>query len=433
MPLVTVDDNVAEERPVEFSVFKLIGPGLIVAATGIGAGDIISATVGGANYGVILLWVVALGAFFKFVLNEGIARFQLATGMTALEGWGAYLPRWIKGVFGIYLIIWTVGVSAALTNACGLGINNITGGAVSTVWGAVVHSVIGGLLVLMGGFTGFEKLMKVLIAAMFFSIVICAIITFGDGARVVSGLVIPSMPIGGGAYVLSLIGGIGGSVTLLSYNYWLREEKMVGARFLRFVRWDLTIAYVFTATFGISIMMIANQAFHLPGIKITNAVAVTRMAEMLGSIVGPAGFYIYSVGFWCAVFASLLGVWQSIPYMFADSYAILRKVPAERREQETSTKSKPYRLGLLFITLVPLPFAFLGQPLPIIITFTIISSLFIPFVAATLLYLNNKVDWKSPVPKNGLLNNALLVLILVLFVLVAAREIAGAVQRFMAA
>jgi hypothetical protein len=180
-------------------------------------------------------------------------------------------------------------------------------------------------------------------------------------------------------------------------------------------------------------MMIANQAFHLPGIKITNAVAVTRMAEMLGSIVGPAGFYIYSVGFWCAVFASLLGVWQSIPYMFADSYAILRKVPAERREQETSTKSKPYRLGLLFITLVPLPFAFLGQPLPIIITFTIISSLFIPFVAATLLYLNNKVDWKSPVPKNGLLNNALLVLILVLFVLVAAREIAGAVQRFMAA
>src|SRR5919106_1771683 len=107
MSVVAVDEKVAEERPVEFSVFKLIGPGLIVAATGIGAGDIISATVGGANYGVILLWVVALGAFFKFVLNEGIARFQLATGMTALEGWGAYLPGWIKGVFGIYLIIWT--------------------------------------------------------------------------------------------------------------------------------------------------------------------------------------------------------------------------------------------------------------------------------------------------------------------------------------
>jgi hypothetical protein len=33
----------------------------------------------------VLLWAVAVGAFFKFVLNEGIARWQLATGSTALE------------------------------------------------------------------------------------------------------------------------------------------------------------------------------------------------------------------------------------------------------------------------------------------------------------------------------------------------------------
>jgi Mn2+/Fe2+ NRAMP family transporter len=61
---------------------KLIGPGLIVAATGIGAGDVVSAIVGGARYGEILLWGILLGAFFKYVLNEGVARFQLATGLT---------------------------------------------------------------------------------------------------------------------------------------------------------------------------------------------------------------------------------------------------------------------------------------------------------------------------------------------------------------
>ena len=73
--------------PARFSVLKLAGPGLIVAATGIGSGDVVSATVGGARYGVLLLWAIALGAFFKFVLSEGIARWQLATGLTALEGW----------------------------------------------------------------------------------------------------------------------------------------------------------------------------------------------------------------------------------------------------------------------------------------------------------------------------------------------------------
>ena len=51
--------------------------------------------------------------------------------------------------------------------------------------------------------------------------------------------------------------------------------------------------------------------------------------------------------------------------------------------------STPYRLALLFITLVPIPFAFIDQPLIIIRTFTIVGSLFIPFLAATLLYLNN--------------------------------------------
>ena len=40
------------------SFLKLAGPGLIVAATGIGSGDVVSATVGGASYGVVLLWAI---------------------------------------------------------------------------------------------------------------------------------------------------------------------------------------------------------------------------------------------------------------------------------------------------------------------------------------------------------------------------------------
>jgi len=97
------------------SFLKLAGPGLVVAATGIGSGDVVSATVGGARYGVVLLWAIVAGAFFKFVLSEGIARWQLATGKTALEGWADHLPAWVKYYFGAYLVLWTVAVSAALT------------------------------------------------------------------------------------------------------------------------------------------------------------------------------------------------------------------------------------------------------------------------------------------------------------------------------
>jgi hypothetical protein len=250
----------ADARP-SVSVLKLAGPGLVVAATGIGSGDVVSATVGGARYGVVLLWAIVAGAFFKFVLQEGIARWQLATGKTALEGWADHLPAWVKWYFVVYLVLWTVAVSASLTNATGLGIANLTGGAISQPWGAVAHSLIGFAFVFFGGYDTFEKFMKFLVGVMGFSILFCAIFTLEDPARAAQGVLIPSIPAGSGANVLSLIGGVGGSITMLSYNYWMREEGMRGSGFLSYVRGDIAIAYLFTAVFGMSIMLIANDAF----------------------------------------------------------------------------------------------------------------------------------------------------------------------------
>ena len=128
---------------------------------------------------------------------------------------------------------WTVAVSASLTNATGLGIANLTGGAISQSWGAVAHSLIGFAFVFLGGYGNFEKLMKLLVGVMGFSILFCAIFTLDNNAvPAVKGLLIPAIPVGSGTYVLSLIGGVGGSITMLSYNYWMREEEMRGAGFL---------------------------------------------------------------------------------------------------------------------------------------------------------------------------------------------------------
>lgn len=418
----------ASKAPGSLSFLKLAGPGLVVAATGIGSGDVVAATVGGARYGVMLLWAIAVGAFFKYVLNEGIARWQLATGLTALEGWAEYLPAWVKIYFGVYLVIWTVAVTAALTNATGLGMANLTGGRISQSWGAVLHSLFGFAFVLLGGYSGFEKLMKTLVGVMGFSILVCAALTFHDAAGVVRGTLIPTIPHGAGMYVLSIIGGIGGSITMLSYNYWMREEKISGAGQLGYVRGDIAIAYLFTAVFGMAIMMTANQAFYIPGVQISNAQAVPKMAQMLSSILGRFGWVAYSVGFWAAVFASLLGVWQSVPYLYADFYSIIKKLSPAERQRVTKVTSTPYRLALVFVTLAPLPFAFTGQPIQVIVIYTIVGSLFVPFLAATLLYLNNRVKWNAPVPRNSWTTNALLLVILAMFLTVGGQEIISAIR-----
>lgn len=413
------------KKPRKIGLKTLIGPGLMVAATGVGAGDLTAATVGGAGFGLVLIWAVVLGAAFKFALNEGLARWQLATDTTLVEGWAEHLPGWVKVYFGAYLMLWTVAVSAAMASACGLGISNLTNGAVSAQWGAVVHSVAGGVFVWIGGFRGFEKLMQGLIGVMVVFIVACAILTFDDPAGAIGGLVVPRVPAGSTSSLLALIGGVGGTITVLNYNYWMREEGIRGPESVRYVRIDLLVAYGVTALLAIAVLIMANRTFFVTGIELDGDNAVPQMAAMLEATLGRVGWWAYSVGFWGATLSSLLGVWQGVPYMFADMYGIAKKYSREARVAVTEVTSTPYRVALVAITMIPVPFTFFDRPLVVVVTYTVVGSLFIPFLAATLLYMNNRVRWSSPVNRNGWLANVALTLVLAFFAVIAARDVAG--------
>src|SRR5699024_6429339 len=82
-----------------------LGPGLVVAATGVGAADRVGTLVAGSQFGYGLLWAVIVGVILKIVLVEGAGRFSLATGKTIFEGWRS-LGRWTTWYFGPYIIIW---------------------------------------------------------------------------------------------------------------------------------------------------------------------------------------------------------------------------------------------------------------------------------------------------------------------------------------
>ncbi len=405
---------------------RLVGPGLMVAATGVGAGDLAAATLGGANFGLLLIWAVVLGAAFKFVLNEGLGRWQLATDTTLVEGWAEHLPRWVKAYFGVYLVLWTISVSAAMASACGLGISNLTGGAVSAQSGAVVHSVLGGIFIWIGGFKGFERLMQVLIGVMVVFIVACAVLTFENPGGAVRGLLVPTIPAGGTGSLLALIGGVGGTLTVLNYNYWMREEKIRGPEALRYIRFDLLIAYGVTAVLAIAVLIMANRAFFVTGVELNSDTVVPQMAATLEATLGPLGWFAYSVGFWGATLTSLLGVWQGVPYMYADMYGIVRGYGAEARRELTRVTSRPYRIALAAMALIPIPFTFLDQPFLVVATYAVVGSLFIPFLAATLLYMNNRIAWTSPIARNGWAANAVLVLALAFFATIGIRDIVRA-------
>ena len=398
--------------------FGLIGPGLAVAATGVGAGDMIAAAVAGAQYGSLVLWAALAGAMLKYALNEGIARWQLATGSSLLEGWARHLPRPVLWLFGGYLVLWSFLVAGALMAACGLAAHALVPALPVGFWG-VVHALAALGLVLTGGYPLFERLAKGFIAGMFVLILVSAVLLRPDPGALLSGLVLPRVPSGSGAFLLGVIGGVGGSVTLLNYGYWLRERGWTSAGDFRRALLDLRAAYALTGCFGVAIMVVAAG---VAPEAITGNQMVLEVAARLEVAVGAYGGAIFLLGFWGAVFSSMLGVWQGVPYLYADLARLLR--PHTPPPDRPVTASAPYRAALLFLALPPMTLLVFDRPVFVVVVYSIAGACFMPFLAATLLVLNNRPAWVGAL-RNRWPSTFLLTLSLVVFLYLAVREIAG--------
>jgi Mn2+/Fe2+ NRAMP family transporter len=80
---VTSGDTAEREAPrTLLGRLGVVGPGIVVAVTGVGAGDMVTSLVAGTNFGRALLWAVVLGALLKGFLTEGIGRWYMASGET---------------------------------------------------------------------------------------------------------------------------------------------------------------------------------------------------------------------------------------------------------------------------------------------------------------------------------------------------------------
>lgn len=383
------------------AMFATIGPGILVAATGVGAGDLATGAFTGNKLGVAVLWAVLVGAFLKFVINEGLARWQLATNETLLEGAIHRLGRPVQYVFLPYLLLWSFFVGAALMSACGVAMHAMAPVFENPVHGKIVfgilHSLMGVILVLIGGFKLFQKVMTVCIGVMFFVVVITAAIICENWSAIFRGLIIPTIPQLNGpglSWTVALIGGVGGTLTVLCYGYWMRETERSEMTHLKTCRLDLGLAYVATALFGIAMVIIGSSIPPLPqggGSKL-----IVNLAGALEVSLGPVGKWTFLIGAWGAIFSSLLGVWQAVPYLFADFLGMTRANKKDRQPARATAKVNtggwPYRGCLLAIATAPM-LGLIFDFSQVQKVYAIFGAMFIPMVAIVLLILNGRAEW----------------------------------------
>ena len=399
---------------------RLVGPGLVIAATGVGAGDLISSLVAGTRFGTVLLWTIILGAIIKFSLVEGMGRWSMATGRTIFEGWRD-LGRWATIYFVVYLFLVTFVFGAAVTSASALAVDAMFP-EVLPIWAwAVLHGIFGFVVVGIGRYSLFERVIEVFVGLMFVTVVGLAILLTPNLGELAVGLV-PRIPEGSLLYALGVIGGVSGTFTLASYPYWVRERGWRRSTWIPMMRTDLIVGYVVTALFMISMLVIGTEFLFGTGTTINGSGGLVALSDPLAERFGTVAKWFFLIGFWSATTSSILGAWNGSAYLFADFVRTSRDVPDSQADEYLSEKSPWFRGFLAWITFPPMVLLFFDQPVYLVIVYAALGALFLPFLSITLLWLLNsgRVDREY---RNKILSNAGMAVALLLFAVLAVQQV----------
>ncbi|WP_245799321.1 Nramp family divalent metal transporter [Virgibacillus siamensis] len=400
---------------------KFIGPGFVVAATGVGAGDFIMASIAGTGFGLTLLWVIIVGAFIKFVLTEGIGRWHLASGRTILEGW--HMAGWWATIyFGAYLVLMGLVYGSAITGTSAMIMVAMFPNTSFSFW-AISSGVAGFLLVWFGRYQMLESFMKILIGIMFISIIGSALIIVVNAGNVEYGIV-PSIPEGSFFKILGILGGVGASITLTSYAYWIYAKGWRDRRWMSIMKLDVSVAYIVTGMFAISVMIIAAELLFGSGVTISGNDGLVGLADAYGERFGNIARWIFLIGVWGAVFTSIVGPWHGMSYLFADFVRIVKNKGKKslEKEKQITEKDSSFRFYLFWITFPPMLLLLFKQPVVIVLIYGALGAVFMPILAAVLLFLlNSKQIDKAD--RNGKVKNTIFGLIILLYVYLGGSEL----------
>jgi len=404
---------------------KQVGPGIMAAATGVGAGDLVATMVAGSRYGYTLLWAVLMGTIFKLALGEAVGRFHLASGRTILSGWRT-LGKWALIYFGAYAVVWGFVYGATAMSASGLPLNALFP-AISVRYWAMICGLLGFALVWFGRYAMLEKLMTVFVGIMFVTVVGTAILVAPNLGGVFKG-VVPRLPEGSLVYVLGLVGGVGGTITMAAYGYWTMAKGWRGSKWLPMMRLDNAVGYITTGIFVISMLIVGSEL--LLGQQVVKGdTGLLLLGDTLAADYGHWARIPFLIGFFAVSFTSVIGVWNGVSLLFADWWRTIRlpkSAPAETvdsYERKAGERSPAFRAYVLWLTFPPMALLFLDEPFGLTVAYGALGALFMPFLAATLLVmLNSKKLAKDG--RSGWLSNGLLGLCLALFVYLAYSEVA---------
>ena len=430
----TLSEDAVQEPPQSLGgALRKIGPGLILAGTIIGTGELIATTHLGAKAGFALLWLVVLSCFIKVFLQLELGRYAISTGETTLRGFrrlpgpSVLLPWWwaliilamqsqmaaMIGSIGQALHMAVPSVAPAIVQPLGLGDRP------ELPW-AVMTTILVAFLLAAGSYRVVERVTTLMVVAFTVMTVLSVVLLPWAGhsigwREIASGFEfrIPPAAVGAALVMFGITGA--GAGDLITYPYWCIEKgyaRNIGPRredeawrrrakgWLRVMHLDAWLSMVVYTVATVAFYLLGAAILHsdtggagLPGTVDGMLQALARMyVPVLGEQVA---LWFIVTGAIAVLFSTLFAATAGNSRTLADFFGISGFVRFLRPQDRTRWVR---RLAIGFPFLDLLLFVWFPNPVYLVAIGGVAQALSLPIIATVAVYLRYRATDRRLTP-----------------------------------
>jgi manganese transport protein len=386
-----------------------VGPGMVLAASIVGSGELIATTTLGAQVGFAVLWIIVLSCAIKPVVQGEFGRYTIATGHTALEGFNRVPgPR-----AGVNWLVWAWALTVTLTL---LQVGGMYGGVAQVLHLLVPAIPVNGwvgvcffitLALLLGG--GYERIERLAIVkvGLFTVLTVCAAAILLRRPDAVSLADLRSgfsfqLPAAGLATAIAVFGITGvGATELVMYPYWCVEKgyaRFVGERdgsaawvarargWIRVMHLDITCSLV--------IYTMATVAFYLLGAGVLNRMGlvpaerdtITVLSNIYTQTLGAWALWLFYVGAVVTLYGTVFASTAAHARLFADAV----RIAGGYAREDSASRLRWRNRFVVVLSVVPVTFYwFLRSPVQMVVAGGIAQALMLPLIGGAVIYLRH--------------------------------------------
>jgi len=363
------------------------GPGIFAIGYTIGTGSVTSMIVAGSRFNMQLLWVLLLSCFFSGILMFVYGNYALVSGETALYGFKKHL-KFGKALAILIIVGITFGQWNSLMGILGISSNiifeilslnfsGLTDNKYEIVLAiAIFIIVVFYLLLLVGKYTFFEKILVIFVSFMGLSFLLSLFLVQPLPVDVIKGLIpsIPKVP-GGKMLVAAFVGTTMASATFLSRPLFIKGKGWTITDLKQQKNDSITAAILIFVISG-TIMAVAAGALFYQGMEVTQ---VLDMANTLEPVAGKWAVTLFFFGALSAGLSSIFPCLLIAPLLLADY-----------QSGTLDTNSKQFRIVTFIACLVALIGPALGaNPIEIQILSQVFNVFVLPAVIIGIILLAN--------------------------------------------